>query len=220
MNYFAHAVAFLDRPDFAVATGIPDWLSVVDRKCRLRSKHVEPFLDDPDPFTKAVAAGVHQHLLDDAQFHRSRAFTETSLQITVAARDFLGDERGLRAGFLGHLLTELLLDATLIADNPGRLDTYFEHLDAIDPEQVEYAVNRMAARPTERLAWMISRFREARILSNYLEDETLLERVNQVMTRVNLLPTLPDDFVTTFPAARRLVAQRKDGLLEGIPIPQ
>ena len=29
MNYFAHALPFLDDPYLAAGTGVPDWLSVV-----------------------------------------------------------------------------------------------------------------------------------------------------------------------------------------------
>ena len=70
----------------------------------------------------AVAGGILQHLRDDARFHATRAFAETSLELTVRVRDALGGETGLRPAFLGHLLVELLLDAALIADDPGRLD--------------------------------------------------------------------------------------------------
>jgi hypothetical protein len=41
MNYFAHARPFLDQPYFMAGTGVPDWLTVVDRRVRLRAKHAE-----------------------------------------------------------------------------------------------------------------------------------------------------------------------------------
>jgi hypothetical protein len=216
MNYFAHALPFLDRPYFAAATGIPDWLTVVDRKVRLRSKHVEPFLEDDDPQTAAVAGGVLQHIRDDAHFHGSRAFVETTMELSVRFRDALGDTVGFRPAFLGHLLVEVLLDDTLIVENPGRMEKYFALLAAIDLAAVEAAVNRMAPQKTERLAPMISGFRDARILSDYHEDAKLVGRVNQVMRRVKL-PPVADHFVEFLPAARCLVADRMDGLLDGIP---
>ncbi len=216
MNYFAHALPFLDRPYFAAATGIPDWLTVVDRKVRLRSKHVEPFLEDGDPQIAAVAGGILQHIRDDARFHGTRAFVETSAELTARVRDALGDVAGLRPAFLGHLLVEVSLDATLIAENPGEMDKYFEVLESVDPGRIEAAVNRMAPQRTDRLASMISHFLEVRILSDYLEDAKLVGRVNQVMHRVKL-PAIPQDFAELLPGARRLVADRKDELLEGIP---
>ena len=90
MNYFAHALPFLDQPYFVAGTGVPDWLTVADRPVRLRSKHAEAFRDDPDPCVAAVAGGVLQHFRDDARFHATRAFAETSLAMTVMVRDALG----------------------------------------------------------------------------------------------------------------------------------
>jgi hypothetical protein len=215
MNYFAHALPFLDRPYFVAGTAVPDWLTVADRKVRLRSKHVEAFCDDPDPCAAAVAGGILQHLRDDAQFHGTRAFAETSLELTARVRDSLRGETGLRPAFLGHLLVELLLDAALAADDPGRLTAYYRALDEVDAQRVEAAVNRMAPRQTERLALFIELFRRERILWDYLEDGKLMVRLNQIMRRVRL-ERLPDEFAAVLPAARRLVADRKIALLEGI----
>ena len=216
MNYFTHALPFLDRPYYVAGTGVPDWLSVVDRPARLRSKHAAAFLNNPDPCLAAVAGGVLQHLRDDARFHHTRAFAETSLELAARVRDALGGETGLRPAFLGHLLTELLLDAALVADDPAQLTEYYRVLESVDAQRVEAAVNRMAPRPTSRLAIFIDVFRRERILWNYLEDDKLMVRLDQVMRRVRLAP-LPDDFAALLPAARKLVAGRKDALLEGIP---
>ena len=216
MNYFAHALKFLDRPWFAASTGIPDWLTVCDRRVRMRTKHATPFLQDADPTVVAVAGGVIQHLEDDAWFHTTRTFAETSLAITVLARDALDGERGLRPSFLGHLLTEVLLDAVLIAQHPQELARYYALLDQIDPQQIEAAVNQMAPRPTTRLAAMIVGYRQARILSDYAEDATLMVRLNQVMTRARC-DRLPDHFAQILPHARHLVTQRQEALLTPQP---
>jgi len=217
MNYFAHALPFLDRPYLAAGTGVPDWLTVVDRAVRLRSKHLEPFLEDSDPVTAAVAAGVGQHIRDDRRFHQSRAFAELSLELTVAIRDALGADSGFRPSFLGHLLVEVLLDDSLAADDPDGLEEYYRTMDRVDPEAVQRAVNRMAPRPTDRLARMISGFCRERILSDYHEDGKLMGRLSQVMRRVKL-PPLPGEFCEILPGFRRLVHARKQELLDGIPV--
>jgi hypothetical protein len=74
----------------------------------------------------------------------------------------------------------------------------------------------MATRPTERLAEMIRQFRQHRILWDYLEDAKLMVRLNQVLRRVQLAP-LPDGFAVLLPGARRLIAEHKEALLDGIP---
>lgn len=216
MNYFAHALHFLGDPYFVAGTGVPDWLSVADRRVRLRRRHLPAVLNHPDPVLAAVARGVQQHLDDDAWFHESRAFVELSMAISAATRDFLQEPEGIRPAFLGHLLVEVLLDAALIAENSSLLGDYYRLLDKVDPMRVQEEVNRIAPQPTERLAWMIREFCRERILWDYLNDATLLRRLNQVMRRVRLAE-LPEDFISLLPAVRHLVDRRKAELI-GRPI--
>ena len=218
MNYFAHALPFLDDPDadpyLVAGTALPDWLNVADRRVRLRAKHVAP-LQDESGVDASLRRGVMQHWADDARFHGTRAFAETSLALTVAARDALPGEDALRPGFLGHLLAEVLLDAALIAEAPGRLERYYVLLDAVDGARVQAWVNRVGPRPTERLAPMILAFCRERVLWDYLEDGKLLLRLNQVMRRLGL-GELPKSFGRLLPEARSLVRSRTRGLLEGM----
>lgn len=216
MNYLAHAMHFLDRPYFAAGTGVPDWLTVVDRRVRLRSMQVRSFLDHPDRCVAAVAGGVLQHLWDDARFHQSRAFVELSLGLTAMSRDALGGESGFGPAFLGHLLVEVLLDASLATEDPTRLEAYYRTLESVDAGRVQQAVCRMANRPTDRLAELILQFHRQQILSDYLEDGRLWVRLDQVMRRVGFA-RLPESFRELLPEARVLVDARADELLDGIP---
>ena len=235
MNYLAHALPFLDRPYFVAGTAVPDWLAVADRPVRVRAKHAAPLEHADDPRLAAVAGGVLQHLRDDRRFHETRAFAETALELAAVVRRALGEEDrcqvpGVRcqsaagaatAGtipffFLGHLLVEVLLDAELAAEDTARLAAYERALAAVEPGVVQDAVNRMAVRPTVRLAPMIGLFCRERILRDYLEDAKLWVRLNQVLRRVGL-DRLPDDAAAVLPIARQVVRSRRRELLAGIP---
>jgi hypothetical protein len=216
MNYFAHALPFLDEPYFAAGTAVPDWLSVVDRRVRVRRRHAEAFTHSAQQPLAAVARGLIQHLRDDARFHETRAFAESSLELSGAARRALGQDPGFRPSFLGHVLVEVLLDASLAARHAGQVELFYGTLSAVEPLGVQAAVNRMAPRPTQRLAAMIAAFRQQRLLGDYLDDGRLLARLNQVMRRVRFAP-LPESFLELLPWARRLIDQRRDDLLAGIP---
>jgi hypothetical protein len=216
MNYFAHARPFLDDPYFAAGTGVPDWLMVVDRRVRVRSRLAEGFFD-ADPVTAAVARGVVQHIRDDGHFHQTRAFVELSLDLANLMRSSLDEPSGYRPGFLGHLLVEVLLDASLISEEPARLEEYYRVLESVDAAQVEAAVNLMSTRPTTRLAVMIDRFCRLGTLWDYLEDGKLFVRLNQVMRRVGFAE-LPDGLRGVLPEARRRVDRRQAELLEGVPV--
>jgi hypothetical protein len=225
MNYFAHAYTFLAKTPketsknsyLAVATGVPDMLTVVDRSVRLRRRQVEPYCDDPDPVVAATARGVAQHLADDAQFHGTEVFARLSLDLTIAVRDQLEESSSLRPRFLGHLLVEVLLDATLIEREPELLDCYYATIESVDAKKIEDAVNRMARRPTDRLATMIETIPHIRFLSDYADDDRLWMRMNQVMHRAKLEPLPQKPFCDLLPEARRQVAEAVDSLLLGVP---
>jgi len=216
MNYFSHALPFLADPYFVAGTSVPDWLAVVDRGVRVKAKNVEPLVAHPDSQTAAVSRGLLQHFRDDSQFHKTRAFVETTLELSAAVRRVLAADSGFRPSFLGHVLIEVLLDWTLAEDHPGGLDAYYRALESVDPGAVQEAVNRMSARTTDRLAPMIFLFCQERILWDYGQDDKLLQRMNQVMRRVGFAQ-LPEGVQELFPAARQLIRRRQHELMEGIP---
>jgi len=78
-------------------------------------------------------------------------------------------------------------------------------------------VNRFSPRRTERLAVFAAHFFQLRILSDYAEDAKLVVRIDQVLRRLKLEP-LGDRLAGLLPYARRLVAERRAELLEGIPV--
>ena len=55
-------------------TAVPDWLSVADRRVRVRSRRIHEHLDSLDTDLRAIAEGMLQHLHDDDLFHRSVRF--------------------------------------------------------------------------------------------------------------------------------------------------
>jgi hypothetical protein len=212
MNYFAHGRLFIDDPYCLAGTAVPDWLNVVDRGVRVRSRHALPHLPAADPRLAAIAAGIVQHCHDDRWFHQTRAFAELSLDICRQLRETLPVDDGFRPYFLGHILVELLLDAELIGENPALLEAYYDALDRVEPAVIEEAVSTIAGRRVSHLAAFIPLFSRERFLWDYSDDGKLLFRLNQVMRRVGL-PRLPPRIVEILGAARSAVAQRRNELL-------
>ena len=218
MNYLAHGWRFAADPYFLAGTAAPDWLSVIDRRVRLRSKRAAEFTSDADPTLAAVARGIVQHHADDAWFHATPTFNELNLAFAVEIREVLPGDEGFRPSFLGHILVELLLDATLAEEEPRRLDDYYAALAALDPAKTERAISHLATQPTDRIALLIPRFAAERFLYDYLDDARLLMRLNHVMRRVGL-PLLPPAIMELFSAMRKRVRQRKAELLTPFPDP-
>jgi hypothetical protein len=211
MNYFAHGRNFLDSPYFLAGTAVPDWLSAVDRRMRVRSKSAIRFVDHPDPRQAALAAGIVRHHDDDRWFHQTRAFVEMSAQFSSRLREELPGDVGFRPSFLGHIVVELLLDAELIRSEPARLDDYYAMLGEVELELLGSAVNAMATRQSDALTRLVPRFLQERFLYDYAEDASLLRRLNHVMRRVGF-PDLPPHLVN-FLAEARLAVRRRQGEL-------
>jgi len=212
MNFFAHGRKFLDDEYFVAGTAVPDWLNVVNRRAKARSAKAEPVTTDADPQIAALARGIVQHHHDDQWFHQTTAFVEMNLKFSAMIRDCLPDDDGMRPHFLGHFLVELLLDADLIAESPGQLGEYYAALRRVDAEKVESVVASIATKPVDKLGELIVRFCEIEFLYDYLEDEKLLYRLNQVMQRVRL-PEIPTEFLSILPACRQTVSDRRQELL-------
>jgi len=212
MNYLAHGWRFADQPYFLAGTAVPDWLSVIDRKMRARGKTVALFVDDSDENLAALARGIVRHHSDDEWFHQTTTFNELSLAFTLQIRDVLPADDGFRPSFLGHILVELLLDATLTEEEPARLDRYYAALSQADPTFLQTAINRLSTRQSDKVAYLVTRFLQERFLYDYQEDGKLLVRLNHVMRRVGL-PQLPAELAKLFPTMREIVRNRRFELL-------
>jgi hypothetical protein len=214
LNYFAHALPFLEAdPHFIAGTAVPDWMSVADRRVRVRAKLAQPVADSsPDPLVRHVARGALQHLADDGWFHATRGFAEVTGDLSRRFRESLGPDDPMRCGFLGHVVTELLLDAALVERSPSQLDRYYERLSDLDCATVESAVNQISRGATDRLAPLIPLFRRERFLYDYADDARLLYRLNRVLERVKLSP-ITDDCLGVLSDARPVVRQRATDLL-------
>ncbi len=225
MNFLCHAMPYLDQSWVAVGTAVPDWLSAVDRKIRARGRLASLHVESDDPVLAAIARGIVRHHDDDRWFHGTEAFVTTNLEFAVALRDLLQRdaghrEDGFRPSFVGHILIEMLLDAIWLRDRPEIGETYYRMLGEKSATEVQRCVNVITGKPTDALAGLIERFVQARFLFDYLDDESLLFRLNQVMRRVGLAK-LPPAVLDWLPDARRQVWQRRDRMLTppGSPSP-
>ena len=208
MNFLCHAMPYFDEPLIALSTGVPDWLSVVDRKIRARGRYAAPFLDSDDEPTRQVAQGILHHINDDRWFHSTSAFVETNLALAVQLRDQLPGDEGFRPTFVGHILIEMLLDAFWLRNHPEIGEKYYGMFSTELTATIQKCVNKITQKPTDQLAPAIERYCKARFLFDYLDHERLLWRLNQVMKRVKL-PALPDRLLPWIAQASEMIESRR-----------
>jgi hypothetical protein len=211
MNYFAHGIRFLDRPWFLAGTALPDWLSVVDRRVRLRPKPLMVQADGSGSIVAELSAGVLQHFEDDHWFHKTRAFAEATAHVARLFRDFLGPGDNFRCGFLGHITCELILDSVLIERHPQALDRYYHVVAQLDADRLARTVCDLAGQTVDVGPWLPLFCRE-QFLRDYADSGRLAYRLNQVLRRVKLDP-LPAGIEECLSAGRSIVRSYADGLL-------
>ncbi|MFN9720596.1 MAG: hypothetical protein ACK58L_18005 [Planctomycetota bacterium] len=215
MNYLAHGYRFLDDPHKLAGTAVPDWLSVVDRRVRVRSRRIMDLRDSLRDEDLALADGMLQHLQDDDAFHRSETFLMLESDLSSRFRRIMPDAFDHRPGFLGHIVVEILLDATISERDPSVLPRYYDAMRAACPDRTESLVNRISSRSTDRLAYFIRQFQTVQFLFDYSDDVRLLGRLNQVMRRVTL-PLLDESSLPVLQEARRSLRFHVDDLLHAV----
>jgi hypothetical protein len=190
-------------------------MNVVDRKNRSRKRSALLVTENEEPRIAAVAKGCVQHHDDDQLFHQGPTFLRLSTELAIESRSDYGVDPTYQAGFLGHIVVELVLDTILCERHPGILDRFYEVFDNVDAELVQTAASLICPKPVTTLADLIKRFVKARFLEDYLNDEGLLRRLSGVMTRVQL-PKLPETLTDWLPSVRYRVRAAADELLAGI----
>ncbi len=213
MNCFSHALPSLDNAYVAAGSCIPDWLGAADRKCRARERKATPFIEHEDPIVAAVAQGIVNHHQDDHWFHTNTTFQQMNIKFAVEIRELLDKERGMRTGFVGHVLIELFLDAWLHKRFPGKLEYYYEQLETIDPEKTQAVVNLFSSNKTDKLAGAIRRVIKDRYLFDYSENSTTLYRINRVLKHIGL-EKIDDRILPWMVTARERVYDQVPDLLD------
>jgi hypothetical protein len=177
MNFLSHALPYLDQPLVAVATGIPDWLSIVDRRIRARGRAALQHVDSDDDELRRVAMGILRHIEDDRWFHTTEAFVDTNLCLAVELREWLPGDAGFRPTFVSHILIEMFLDAFWIDEDRGTAERYYGAIEATGYATIQRCVNTITGQPTERLIEVMERFVASRFLYDYLDHDRLLFRL-------------------------------------------
>ncbi len=213
MNCFAHGWRFLnDDPYFVVGTALPDWLTLIDRKVRVRRKNADSYLQQAAGPGQQLAQGIVRHHHDDDWFHNQREFVEMNLHFSLELRDLLGADAGFRPHLVGHIVIEMLLDGYLTEQDRLQLDRYYEKVAHVDAALVQQLVNQIAVQSTRRIADFVPRFIEEGYLYDYVDDRRVQYRMNRVLNRVGLAE-LPDRFLRWLPSARKRVYDQAQSML-------
>ena len=169
--------------------------------------------DSYDTSATELRTGLEQHFHDDGWFHEAPAFLDVSAAITRDLRNACPRDPRFRAHFLGHVLTEVLLDSALLERDPSLGERYYDALAEVDASVVQAYAEAVTGAPLTRLDELVDRFRRERFVLGYVDDALVVHKIAQVARRVGL-PPLPEEVATVIAASRNRGRSRLDALLE------
>jgi hypothetical protein len=111
----------------------------------------------------------------------------------------------------------MLLDNFLDRRFPGKLQKFYLQLAQMNGANLQSAAETVTGATELPLASFLPRFLDARFIFDYERDESLLMRVNQVLSRINL-PTIDATALEWLPSARARVNQNAGSLLQNYAI--
>jgi hypothetical protein len=155
---------------------------------------------------------VVRHMHDDAGFHASESFQATVRDVAALLGPVRAVHPQLRPRFVGHVLTEVLLDAELLRADPTLTERYYTALRTLEPKEVEHVAARLTPAAPRGLARLVTGFVDARVVEEYAYDECVARRLDQTFARVRQ-PAIGPALLPLLPQARALVAERAASLL-------
>jgi hypothetical protein len=155
--------------------------------------------------------GIDRHIKADAHFHNSTFFKENTQSIRKILENHGLQDKGARLFFLAHIGLELLLDRLILKSYPGIADRFYSDLFALEHKTIQSALESGVNPDYGRFFEMFARFKEARYLYTYLEDDRLLFALNRIMGRASQ-PAMHEDYQEKL----KLAFLEAEALLSGV----
>lgn len=183
MNYLAHqylARRIRPEPDapalFFAGNVLPDLLAIAgDGRLRTAGEHIGPLPD-----------GVRLHLQTDQKFHSAPAFHQAQELASHLLRDAAWETPPKRRFFLAHVMTELTLDAVLLARHPGLPDDLYGQLAESLEIELAPLSRGLAGREVPNLERSVERFIRSRFLYDYATPAGLASSLIGISRRVGI----------------------------------
>lgn len=176
MNFLAHyiiATRFLTPQEpisaYVLGTALPDLLPLAAQRVRLRPAQLQQMTARTE-FEAALSAGVSVHLATDAAFHKSAAFAGAQQEVSALLAEAGFEGIRVRRFFAAHVLTEMVLDAVLLRQEPALADEFYEAFADADRVAVTQWAETITGKPLPNLLDVLTRFARSRYLRGYAED--------------------------------------------------
>jgi acyl carrier protein phosphodiesterase len=189
MNFLSHY--YIDQHQesrYVVGTLTPDLLSIYYPSLRIKSGQVDHFDIGNHPEVSPVFfAGLQKHFTVDRIFHSSKIFTQETEHISRMLESYFPGREIHRKFFIAHILLELQLDQVLIRKDPGIVDRFYSHFEALRPfQELRVGTETVSGHPLTNYEQFLEKFTENRYLRHYREHDHIIYVLGRLLRRVKI----------------------------------
>lgn len=191
MNYLSHHF-FYSTDDLYHNVGLilPDLSrsAIGKRKVALEAG------DHPSEFL-AIQSGCLKHYEADEWFHDCAYFQSLSSLIdeSISEQKLEGKFAKQRSWFLGHILSEMILDRLIIESDEDALNRFYKDLKQADIRQISGFLLQAGKTDTEHFEKVYAGFTSSEFIRYYSTTEGMVESLNRLVQRTKQSAFAPDE---------------------------
>ena len=184
MNFLSHFYFERNNPDenMVIGTVLPDLIKNAHKDWNLHpEKHEELF--NGNLHLKSLIKGWKRHLKVDLLFHSSDFFIAEMAKLKQLLLPILKDSP-VRPSFLSHIGVELVLDHLLVENGKININSFYDHLQAVDDQSLNAFLLKCGTENTEQFFKFFNSFKSSRYLLSYQKLENISYALQRICMRL------------------------------------
>ena len=184
MNFLSHYYFERKNQDsnMVLGTVLPDLVKNAHKDWNLYpQKQEELFLGDENLIS--LLKGWKRHLEVDLIFHSSDFFIAEMAKLKQLLLPILNDSP-VRPSFLAHIGVELVLDHLLVVNGKININSFYDHLQAVDDNSLNTFLIKCGSADTEQFFKFFNSFKSSRYLLSYQKIENISYALQRICMRL------------------------------------
>lgn len=183
MNFLSHFYFDRNTPNANIVLGtiLPDLLKNANKNWNVHPEK-RPELFEKDGLN-TLLEGWKRHLQVDLLFHSSDFFNTKTQELKQLLIPILKDTP-VRPSFLAHIGIELLLDHLLVEHQKIAINSFYDHLEAVEEEDLTTFLKKSNIDNTELFFKFFSSFKSSRYLLSYQKLENISYALQRICMRL------------------------------------
>jgi len=184
MNFLSHYYFERQHQDsnMVLGTVLPDLVKNAHKDWNLYPQKNEAlFIEDNQQ--NSLLRGWKRHLEVDLIFHSSDFFIAEMAKLKQLLLPILNDSP-VRPSFLAHIGVELVLDHLLVVNGKININSFYDHLQAVDDNSLNTFLIKCGSADTEQFFKFFNSFKSSRYLLSYQKIENISYALQRICMRL------------------------------------